>query len=46
MHACGHDTHAELMEANGRYRELHDHQYAWEENLFVNPGEDYLPPQT
>ena len=36
-------THAELMEANGRYKELHDHQYAWEENLFVNPGEDYLP---
>lgn len=35
-------SHSELMRANGRYRELHDHQYAWEENLFVNPGEDYL----
>ena len=38
---CG--THAELMQKSGRYRELHDQQYAWEENLFVNPGEDYLP---
>ncbi len=32
-------THAELMSAGGRYRELHDKQHAWEENLFVNPGE-------
>ncbi len=32
-------THAELMAAGGRYRELHDKQHAWEENLFVNPGE-------
>lgn len=38
---CG--THAELMQMGGRYKELHDQQYAWEENLFVNPGEDYLP---
>ena len=38
--------HAELMANNGRYRDLHDQQYAWEENLFVNPGEDYLPPTT
>ena len=35
-------VHSELMALNGRYRELHDHQYSWEENLFVNPGEDYL----
>jgi len=41
---CG--THSELMANNGRYRDLHDQQYAWEENLFVNPGEDYLPPAT
>ena len=26
---------------DGRYRELHDRQYAWEANRFVNPGEDY-----
>ena len=37
---CG--THAELMAQGGRYRELHDKQYRWEENLFVNPGEDYV----
>ncbi|MFT4604649.1 MAG: ABC-type multidrug transport system fused ATPase/permease subunit, partial [Rhodothermales bacterium] len=35
-------THSELMALNGRYRELHDKQYRWEENLFVNPGEDYV----
>ena len=34
-------THVDLMATGGRYRELHDQQYAWEENLFVNPGEDY-----
>jgi subfamily B ATP-binding cassette protein MsbA len=36
-------THAELMRLNGRYRQLHDRQYAWESNLFINPGEDYAP---
>ena len=37
-------SHAELIAKAGRYKQLHDQQYAWEENLFVNPGEDYLPP--
>jgi ATP-binding cassette, subfamily B, putative efflux pump len=37
---CG--THESLMASGGRYRELHDQQYSWEENVFVNPGEDYL----
>ncbi len=36
-------THEELMAADGRYRELHDRQHAWEENLFINPGEDFIP---
>ena len=36
-------THAELMALGGRYRELHDRQYAWETDLFVNPGEDFTP---
>lgn len=36
-------THAELMETRGRYRELHDRQYAWESDRFVNPGEDFTP---
>lgn len=35
-------THAELYARGGRYRELHDRQNAWEDNAFVNPGEDYL----
>jgi ABC-type multidrug transport system fused ATPase/permease subunit len=35
-------THEALYAAGGRYRELHDRQHAWEENAFVNPGEDYL----
>ena len=33
-------THAELMARAGRYRELHDRQYAWERERFVNPGEE------
>ncbi len=40
-------THPELMEAGGRYRELHDRQYAWESDRFINPGEDFTPePET
>ncbi len=38
-------THAQLMKKGGRYKELHDKQYEWEENRFVNPGEDYAPSQ-
>jgi ABC-type multidrug transport system fused ATPase/permease subunit len=34
-------THAELMRLGGRYRELHDRQYAWESARFINPGEDF-----
>ena len=33
-------THAELMAAEGRYRELHDRQHRIEMNRFVNPGEE------
>ena len=36
-------SHKELMAVGGRYRELHDRQHAYEENLFVNPGEDFFP---
>jgi len=36
-------THEVLMAAGGRYRELHDRQHAYEKNLFVNPGEDFIP---
>lgn len=33
-------THAELHDAGGRYRQLHDKQYQLELNLFLNPGEE------
>jgi subfamily B ATP-binding cassette protein MsbA len=33
-------THAELFVLNGRYRKLHDRQYRFEQNLFVNVGEE------
>jgi len=33
--------HASLMALNGRYRDLHDRQHAFEQNQFINPGEDY-----
>jgi subfamily B ATP-binding cassette protein MsbA len=33
-------THAELLAAEGRYKELYDKQYQLEKNLFVNPGEE------
>jgi ATP-binding cassette, subfamily B, bacterial len=36
-------THAELMARRGRYRELHDQQYAFESDRFINPGEDFTP---
>ncbi len=34
-------NHTQLLEKNGRYRTLYNKQYAWESNVFVNPGEDY-----
>ncbi|MEX2570161.1 MAG: ABC transporter ATP-binding protein [Gemmatimonadota bacterium] len=39
-------THGELMDENGRYRELHDRQYTWESDRYVNPGEDFTPERT
>jgi ABC-type multidrug transport system fused ATPase/permease subunit len=33
-------THAELLAAGGRYKELHDRQYKFESERFVNPGEE------
>ncbi len=41
-------THSELVDMNGRYRQLYDKQYRFEQNLFVNPGEDFTtkPPET
>jgi len=34
-------THSQLFTLKGRYRELHDRQYEWELNQFINPGEDF-----
>jgi hypothetical protein len=31
------------MAMNGRYRDLHDRQYQFESNQFINPGEDFTP---
>ncbi len=36
-------THAELTALNGRYRQLHDKQYKFEADRFINPGEDFTP---
>ncbi len=33
-------THAELLARRGRYKELHDRQYRFEAERFVNPGEE------
>jgi len=38
-----HGTHAELLALNGRYRQLHDKQYSFETDRFINPGEDFTP---
>jgi subfamily B ATP-binding cassette protein MsbA len=35
-------THAELLEARGRYYDLYTRQYAFESNLFLAPGEGDL----
>jgi subfamily B ATP-binding cassette protein MsbA len=36
-------SHRELYAAGGRYRQLHDKQYAFESDRFINPGEDFTP---
>ncbi len=34
-------SHEELVAMGGRYKQLYDKQYRFEQNLFVNPGEDF-----
>ena len=36
-------SHADLLAANGRYRQLYDKQYKFESDRFINPGEDFMP---
>jgi len=38
-------SHRELLARGGRYRELHDRQYRFESERFVNPGEELSPTQ-
>ncbi|MBV9215532.1 MAG: ABC transporter ATP-binding protein [Acidobacteria bacterium] len=38
-------THNELIALDGRYKQLYDKQYRFEQNLFVNPGEDFTGKQ-
>jgi subfamily B ATP-binding cassette protein MsbA len=35
-------THADLLQQNGRYRQLYDRQYRLERNRYVNPGEELV----
>jgi ABC-type multidrug transport system fused ATPase/permease subunit len=35
-------THEELIALGGRYKQLYDKQYRFEQNLFINPGEDFI----
>jgi ABC-type multidrug transport system fused ATPase/permease subunit len=39
-------THNQLMALDGRYRQLHDRQYNWEQDRFINPGEDFTTVET
>ncbi len=36
-------THQELLARGGRYRQLYDKQYGFEQDRFINPGEDFTP---
>jgi ABC-type multidrug transport system fused ATPase/permease subunit len=36
-------THEQLLEQEGRYRQLYDKQYRFEKDRFINPGEDFTP---
>lgn len=36
-------SHEELLDKDGRYRQLYDKQYRFESNRFINPGEDFSP---
>jgi subfamily B ATP-binding cassette protein MsbA len=36
-------SHDQLLERQGRYRQLYDKQYRFERDRFINPGEDFTP---
>jgi len=35
-------THEQLIALGGRYKQLYDKQYRFEQNLFINPGEELV----
>jgi subfamily B ATP-binding cassette protein MsbA len=39
-------THSELLQIDGRYKQLYDKQYNFERNQFINPGEDFTAQET
>jgi subfamily B ATP-binding cassette protein MsbA len=39
-------THRELLGRGGRYRQLYDRQYVFEQNRFINPDEDFTSEGT
>ena len=39
-------THDELLARQGRYRQLHDKQYTFERERFINPGEEFTAEGT
>ena len=36
-------NHKDLLGLGGRYKQLYDKQYRFEQDQFVNPGEDFTP---
>ncbi len=36
-------SHDQLLARGGRYRQLYDKQYHFEQDRFINPGEDFTP---
>ena len=36
-------THKHLLGLGGRYKQLYDKQYRFEQDQFINPGEDFTP---
>ncbi len=35
-------NHSKLYKIGGRYRELHDQQFRYEKDLYINPGENFI----
>ena len=42
-HIVERGTHKHLLGLEGRYKQLYDKQYRFEQDQFINPGEDFTP---